>query len=142
MSFRHHVAMAGNFGYELDITKFSAEDKKLIKEQVAMYKSIRKLVQYGDLYRLLSPFEGNYTSFLYVSEDKREAVWFLYRVMNVPNSPLFRFRLEGMNKDYNYKVSGTELVIKGDQLMNYGMKEPKEFGWGDFNSNVIHLKAI
>ena len=141
ISFRHNVAMAGNFGYELDVTKFNEEDKQLIKEQVAIYKSVRKLVQYGDLYRLLSPFEGNYTSFLYVAEDKKEAVLFLYKVMNVPNSPLFRLRLDGLDQNRNYRIDGSDIVISGAQLMNYGINEPKELRWGDFNSKMLHLRA-
>ncbi len=141
MSFRHSVAMAGNFGYELDVTKFGDDEKWLIKEQVALYKSIRRIVQFGDLYRLLSPFEDNHTSFLYVTEDKQEAVLFLYRVMNTPNAPLFRFRLDGLDPKGRYRIDDGETVISGTQLMNYGMNEPRELTWGDFNGKIILLKA-
>lgn len=141
LSFRHNVAMAGNFGYELDATRFTEDEKVQIKEQVALYKSIRSLVQFGDLYRLSSPFESNHTSFLYVSEDKKEAVLFLYRIMNVPNSPLYRLRLDGLNPEYQYRFSTSGAVVSGAQLMNYGINEPKELTWGDFNSCMILLKA-
>lgn len=142
MQFRHDVAMAGNFGYELDVTKFSEEEKQLIREQIEVYKSIRRVVQFGDLYRLLSPFDSNHTSFLYVSEDKKEAVVFLYRILNVPNGPLCRIRLDGLNPGYSYRIEGSEKVVSGAQLMNYGINEPREMTWGDFNSRMIHLKAI
>jgi alpha-galactosidase len=141
LGFRHSVAMAGNFGYELDVTRLGGDEKAMLKEQTALCKSIRRLVQFGDLYRLLSPFEGNYTSFLYVSEDKKEAVLFLYKVMNVPNGPLYRFRLDGLAPDYNYRIGESGLVISGAQLMNYGINEPEEFTWGDFNGKVIRLRA-
>lgn len=141
MGFRHNVAMAGNFGYELDVTKLNRDEKNLIKEQTADYKSIRRLVQFGDLYRLLSPFESNYTSFLYVSEDKKEAVLFIYKIRFEPNGPLFRFRLDGLEEDYNYRLKDSGLIISGAQLMNYGINEPEGFYWGDFNSKVIRLKA-
>lgn len=141
MSFRHGVAMAGNFGYELDATKLNEEERQLVKEQVAVYMSVRKLIQYGDLYRLLSPFEGNHTSFLYVSEDKKEAVLFLYRVMNIPNAPCIRIRLDGLNESENYRIDNGDIVISGDQLMKYGINEPSELTWGDFNAKMIHLRA-
>ncbi|HWT76495.1 MAG TPA: alpha-galactosidase [Mobilitalea sp.] len=141
MSFRHSVAMAGNFGYELDVTKFDEDEKGMIKEQVAYYKSIRNLVQYGDLYRLLSPFDSDYTSFLYVSEDKKDAVLFLYRVMYIPNGPLYRIRLDGLNADLKYRLDDSDQVITGAQLMNYGINEPKELTWGDFNGKIIRLRA-
>ena len=51
------VAMSGNFGYELDITKLSDEEKEMIKEQIKNYKEIRETIQFGDYYRLSSPFE-------------------------------------------------------------------------------------
>ncbi len=41
LTFRGHVAMAGNFGYELDLSKFSQEEKQIAKEQIAFYKEIR-----------------------------------------------------------------------------------------------------
>jgi alpha-galactosidase len=141
LSFRHNVAMAGNFGYELDVTKFTEDEKTQIREQVSLYKSIRSLVQFGNLYRLSSPFDSNYTSFLYVSEDEKEAVLFLYRIMNVPNSPLYRLRLDGLNPEYRYRISTSGSAVSGAQLMNYGINEPQELTWGDFNSKMIHLKA-
>lgn len=141
LGFRHNVAMSGNFGYELDVTKFSSEERSKIKEQVSLYKSIRKLVQFGELYRIQSPFEGNYTSFLYVSEDKKEAVLFINKIMIVPNRALFRIRLEGLKAEYNYRLDSSEVVLSGAQLMNYGINEPNELGWGDFNGKMIKLKS-
>ncbi len=142
LGFRHAVAMAGNFGYELDVTKMAEEEKDYIKEQVKLYKSIRPIVQYGDLYRLKSPFEGNHTSLLYVTKDKKEAVVFLYRVMNEPNCPLYKFRLDGLNPDFKYRLDDSELVISGQQLMGYGINEPNEMRWGDFKGAVIRLSAV
>jgi alpha-galactosidase len=142
MSFRHMVAMSGNFGYELDVTKFDQDEKQQIKNEVAFYKSIRQLVQYGDLYRILSPFEGDDTSFLFVSEDKKEAILFLYRGLNIPNSPLFRLRLDGLRFDYRYRIDDSDVVVTGAQLMNYGINQPKEMTWGDFNSKIIRLSYV
>ncbi len=82
MGFRHDVAMAANFVYELDVTGLCEEKKLEIKAQIKVYKSIRKIVQYGKLYRLKNQFEGNDTSFLFVIEDKKDAVLFLYNTMH------------------------------------------------------------
>ena len=73
LKMRGDVAMCGNFGYELDLTKFSDDEKEEVKSQILKYKDLRKLVQFGDMYRLLSPFEGNESSWMYISEDKTEA---------------------------------------------------------------------
>lgn len=140
IDFRGNVAMAGNFGYELDVTKMSDEEKEKVKEQVAVYKEMRELVQFGEFYRLCSPFEGNYTAWMFVSEDKKEAAVFVYKVLSVPNDALFRFRLEGLSKEYEYIVDN-DAVIPGEQLMNYGLNVPSNFGWGDFDSKLFKLKA-
>ena len=68
------VAMSGNFGYELDITKLSDEEKEMIKEQIKNYKEIRETIQFGDYYRLSSPFEDNDVAWMFVSKDKKEVV--------------------------------------------------------------------
>ncbi|MBZ5797811.1 alpha-galactosidase, partial [Burkholderia contaminans] len=57
LAIRGDVAMSGNFGYELDLTAFTDEENELAARQIAQYKEIRSLVQQGDMYRLLSPFE-------------------------------------------------------------------------------------
>lgn len=59
LSLRGHVAMSGNFGYELDLTRLSDAEKKQVHEQVAFYKRIRPLIQFGDFYRVKNPFEEN-----------------------------------------------------------------------------------
>ena len=74
LKMRGDVAMSGNFGYELDLTKFTDEEKEMIKKQIESYKELRELIQFGDMYRLLNPFEGNEAAWMIVSEDKTEAV--------------------------------------------------------------------
>lgn len=80
MRFRGDVAMAENFGYELNLTQLSQEDKDEIARQVSLYKELRMLVQYGDLYRTSSPFDSNLTAWVYVSQDKTQAAVFCYQV--------------------------------------------------------------
>lgn len=141
LEFRGDVAMAGNFGYELDAAKLSGEEKETVKAQITAYKRLRKLIQYGDFYRLLSPFEGNHTAWMFVSEDKKEAVVFFYRVLNTPNDALYRFSLSGLSEELVYELEGTDSVLSGSQLMNYGLNVPAELTWGDFRSKMFILKA-
>ncbi len=133
--------MAGNFGYELDVTEMSMEEKEAVKTQVTTYKGLRKLIQYGDFYRLLSPFEGNHTAWMLVSEDKKEAVVFFYRILNTPNDALYRFKLNGLCMEYNYELEGTEDLVTGSQLMQYGLNVPADLCHGDFKSKMFVLRA-
>lgn len=67
---RAHVALAGTFGYELDITKISEEERAMIPEQVSMYHKYNDLVREGDYYRVAS----------YRKMDCMIAGWLLQRI--------------------------------------------------------------
>nr|WP_202113396.1 alpha-galactosidase [Paenibacillus sp. MMS18-CY102] len=121
---RGHVAMSGNFGYELDLTKFTDEEKGIVREQIIMYKALRELVQFGDFYRLLSPFEGNQSSWMSVSKNKREAMAVYVQVLNEPHSPFGRIKLKGLDPSLNYQLVGTDRVYGGDELMYAGIAVP------------------
>ncbi|WP_276354530.1 alpha-galactosidase [Cohnella caldifontis] len=139
LTMRGDVAMSGNFGYELDLTKFSGEEKEIVKQQVAAYKELRGLIQTGDMYRLKSPFEGNETAWTFVSEDRREAAVFYFRTLAEPNPPLRRLKLRGLDPELAYRVNGSDDRIAGDRLMVYGWNIPPL--QGDFASVVLRLQA-
>ena len=49
------VAMAGTFGYELDLSAITEEEKELVKKQVQQYIRLYDLINDGDYYRLTDP---------------------------------------------------------------------------------------
>ncbi|GFN32628.1 alpha-galactosidase [Paenibacillus xylaniclasticus] len=136
---RGHVAMSGNFGYELDLTKFSDEDKAIVRNQIAEYKAIRPLVQFGDFYRLHSPFEGNVTSWMFVSKDRTESMVVYVQVLNEPNEPLGRLKLKGLDPSRDYRLIGTDRIYGGDELMYAGIAAPR-FN-RDFGSAMLRFVA-
>ncbi|MGG3452486.1 alpha-galactosidase [Paenibacillus rhizolycopersici] len=139
LTFRGDVAMSGNFGYELDLTRFTDEEKETAKRQIAMYKEIRGLVQQGDLYRLQSPFEGNETAWMFVSPDQEEALLFYFRVLAEPNGPLRGVKLQGLDPAKDYELAGSGEVYGGDRLMSAGLSMASVRG--DFSSKMVRLKA-
>ncbi|MDO5291334.1 MAG: alpha-galactosidase [bacterium] len=142
LKMRGDVAMCGNFGYELDATKFTQEEKKQVEAQITFYKEIRHIVQFGELYRLQSPYdrEGNEAAYCYVTEDKAEAVVFWYQILARPASRLTRLKLEGLNPMLKYQIVGTGVTAYGDELMKLGLERFVENG--DFRSEHYVLKAI
>jgi len=149
MDMRAHVAMSGNFGYELDATALSEDERQAVREHVRLYKEIRPLVQFGDFYRLLSPFEGNEAAWMFISEDGREALVFYFNVLNEANSVLRRLRLKGLDPQANYAVEpldgwqdagGAAGVYGGDQLMYAGLT--LQTGHGDFQSRLFRLRRV
>lgn len=118
---RANVAYFGTFGYELDLNKLTEKEIVQVKEQITFMKDYRELLQFGTFYRLKSPFEGNETVWMVVSEDKKTAIIGWYRVLNGVNMPYSRVRLQGLNPDMLYEnvENGTENY--GDELMNLGL---------------------
>ncbi len=118
---RANVAYFGTFGYELDLNSLSEEEVCQVKEQIAFMKKYRQVLQFGRFYRLKSPFEGNETVWMAVSEDKRTAVVGWYRVLNVVNDAYTRVRLAGLDPALRYRNLRSGTLHYGDELMNLGL---------------------
>ncbi len=135
MQMRGDVAVGGNFGFELDLSKLSAEDLAIAEQLVSRVKQCRKLVQQGDFWRLLSPFEGNYTAWQFVSEDRNEAMLCAYITQVQPNSAPLRIRLHGLDAEAVYRDDAGN-AYSGAVLMNMGYwLQLKQ----DYTSRVIRL---
>ncbi len=128
LSFRAHVAYFGAFGYELDPNKLSKEEQDEIKEQIRFYKSYRRLIQFGDFYRLKNPFENKGDSaWMVVSQDKRRAIVSWYKVLASSNPKLKKLLLTGLDPDMLYRCSRAGETYYGDELMNMGLLMDPEF---------------
>lgn len=135
---RGHVALAGTFGYELDITKIPAEDRAMIPQQVEMYHRYNDLVRDGDYYRLASYGEnGQYDCWQVSSKDGAQHLLTFVQVLGRPNYKNRRIKLQGLDPAASYRVEGTEQVYGGDLLMYAGL--PVQNPWGDFKSKLILL---
>ena len=67
--------MSGTFGYELDLTSLSKEEKEEIKQQIQQFQLWYPLIQYGNYYRLTNAIEDRYfTAWEFASTDKTEAL--------------------------------------------------------------------
>lgn len=159
---RGNVAIFGAFGYELDLNKITDEEKEIVKKQIEFFKENRELIQFGDFYRLVSPFEKklNDAAWMVVSKDKKEALVAKYKILSVPNAGYESLLLSGLNEDYLYSVESLQVQGEsyyGDELHSSGLifKEPSfsDLGnlqiegeldslIGDFKSCLIKLKSI
>ena len=115
------VAMAGSFGYELDLNQLSEEEKTVVAKQVTHYKEYQSLIYNGDYYRLANPFEDGMSAWSWISEDKKIILvqGVLFRAK--PNVLRKTLRLMGLEAKKNYKIAGTEEVYTGVALMSGGV---------------------
>lgn len=137
---RGHVALAGTFGYELDITKIPEKDRNRIPEQVKMYHKYQELIREGDYYRIASYSEnGYYDCYMVVSKDKREALMTYVQVHGMPNSHSRRIKLKGLQGELLYHLEGTGEAYRGELLIHGGILV-KDM-WGDGISRLYHFIA-
>ncbi len=117
---RCNVALAGQFGFELDLSKLTQEEKELAKCQVEFYKNHRDTIHNGDMYRLVSPFEEPFASWQFISEDKKEVILFMCVISAKCDVVPKRVKMQGLESDAVYveKASGKE--YSGEFLMRVG----------------------
>ena len=118
------VAMSGTFGYELNPSAMSDEEKVEVREQVKTFRQHEMLIRNGDYYRLSSPYEGIYTAWAFVSKNQKEvllnAVW--HEVES--NQEAGYVKLKGLKADGIYKDMSSGKTYFGDVLMNVGITLP------------------
>lgn len=137
LKMRGDVAMSTNFGYELDVTDMTDEEKQEVRQQVKWYKEHRKLIQFGNFYRLISPFEENYTAWMITDYEKEECLLYFYQTLCRANIGAKNVKLTGLVPDALYVDQETGKQYYGDVLMNMGLFVPN---LKDFGSKVIHFK--
>ena len=132
-------AMQGSFGYELDLSKLSEEDKAEARRQITVYNENWELFQSGSYYRLNSPMENHdYTAWSYVSKDQRKAsLSVIYTDLHGNPKPV-RVKLKGLKKDASYDVDGT--VYTGAALMRGGLLIPKPAC--NYDSYMVCIREI
>ena len=130
MKFRLDVASMCKLGFDIDVHNLSDADFNLCKQAVANYNRLKPVILDGDMYRLVSPYEGNHAAINYVSGDKKHAVLFAYDLHPRYREPLFNVRLQGLDPSLVYSVKEINLpegqkadkkTYTGDYLMKIGL---------------------
>ena len=158
MKYRIDVAMSGRLGMEIQPKNMTDEEKNLCRKAIAEYKQIRPIVQFGDIYRLVSPYDKlGLASLMYVNEQKTKSVFFWWKTESFQNEHLPRVKMAGLDAKKNYKVHELNRIdlrpmdvegktFSGAYLMNHGLEMPyrNEPEWSkknDWSSRVLLLEA-
>lgn len=104
LSARSCVAMAGTFGYELDISRMTEAEKDQVRQQIRIFKENYDLIQYGEYYRLLPPSDTRCTVWETVSQDGKEAlVSAVYHHVTSNAAPVI-VRVQGLKEESRYQI--------------------------------------
>jgi alpha-galactosidase len=158
LKYRIDVAMSGRLGMEIQPKNMTEAEKTLCRNAIATYKEIRPIVQQGDIYRLLSPYDHKgAASLLFATQDKNKAVFYWWKTETFVNQQLPRIVLAGLDPDKVYKVielnriDNKPLAIEGKTftgkfLMSNGIDLPLDHDVdynlrNDYASRVLLLEA-
>lgn len=158
MKYRIDVAMSGRLGMEIQPKNMTDDEKALCRKAIAEYKQIRPIVQFGDIYRLVSPYDKmGLASLMYVNEAKDKSVFFWWKTESFQNEHLPRVKMAGLDANKKYKVRELNRIdlqpmdiegktFSGAYLMNHGLEMPyrNEPEWAkksDWSSRVLLLEA-
>jgi len=146
LAYRFLVAMQGALGVGANLNKWTDADSALATKMIALYKRIRPTVQLGDLYRLLSPREGDVTANQYVAADGKQSVVFAFRHSQEYNTAAPAIRLRGLEEKALYKVEAIDNKLmdrqpqlSGAYLMRAGLNLNLR---GDFDSTAVILERV
>jgi alpha-galactosidase len=138
LRYRFLVAMQGALGIGSNLNKFSDADTMLATQMVNLYKRIRETVQFGSLYRILSPRTNDTTANEYVSKDGKEAVVFAFRHSQQYDTKPPTIYLQGLEPRSVYQLEkwdGTMLEkVSGAYLRQNGLQVTLR---GDFDSTAV-----
>lgn len=156
--FRADVAMSGRLGLEMQPRDMNEEDKAICRQAIADYKTVRPIVQFGDIYRLMSPYENRgVASLMYVTPEKDDAVFFWWKIETFMGQQLPRITMAGLDPDKVYKVTELNRIdneplpyegksFTGRYLMANGLEMPLTYKVDynkntDYSSRVLRLTA-
>ena len=141
LDFRFNIAMQGSLGIGGNLLKYSLEDILKCKHYISLYKEIRDIVQFGDLYRLLDIDEDEVLANLYMTEDKTEGVLFLAANGTRFFKKHFPLYFDGLdeNKIYEMKIGNMKIKKSGAYLMNVGVDiEARCKDW----NHIVKIKEV
>ena len=141
LDLRFNIAMRGSLSLGGNLNKYTDEQIAVCRQYVDLYKQIRNIIQFGDLYRLLDFEKDEISADIYVTPDKNDAVLFIAAVntklMKQP-APLY---IDGLDEDklYTFEFDGTQYTKSGAYLKNVGI-------WVDakkqYFNKIIRIKSV
>ena len=159
LKYRIDVAMSGRLGMEIQPKNMTDEEKDLCRKAIADYKKIRPVVQFGDIYRLISPYDKlGVASLMYISDVKDKAVFYWWKTEHFVNQHLPRVTMAGLDPEKKYKVMELNRidnvplefegkVFSGAYLMANGLEIPYNHKvdyhkQNDYSSRVLYLEEV
>ena len=126
LKFKTDVAMMGKMGYDIKVNDMTDKELKFSQDAIANYKRLSDVIWHGDLYRLVSPYDGNRAVLMYVNNTKSKAVLFAYTLNSRFGETFNRIRLQGLDPAKTYNLQEINVANDGPRFGPWGA--PSENG--------------
>ena len=128
------VAMAGTFGYEMDLSRLTEDEKHQVREQIERFHEYYDLIQYGDYYRLECEEKNHcFTAWQFVSPDRSEALVSVVITRPRINRNSICLRLRGLDQEAGYVVERQEFFgchVQADRIPMGDFQKTKQSYFG------------
>ena len=159
LKFRCDVACSGRLGMEIQPKNMTEKEKEFCRKVISDYKSVRPVVQFGDIYRLTSPYDDKgYASMMYVTPQKDRAVFYWWKIANFYDQHFPRAVMAGLDPDKLYEIHELNRIdtkplpyegktFSGRFLMENGLEIPSnndvDYSMkSDWSSRVLSVTAV
>lgn len=134
IKFRTDVAMMGKLGFDIQLSHLKDDELNYCKQAVQNYKNLQAVIGYGEVYRLVAPYDNLAASLMYVDETKRKSVLFAFSLHPKHGDIFPKLQLKGLDPAKKYVVKEINLMdetkpqfkqngqtFSGDYLMKVGL---------------------
>lgn len=141
LDFKFNIAMQGALGIGSNLEHFTQEDIEISKRNVELYKKIRDIIQFGELYRILDIDKDEILFNQYVKPDKSVAVAFIASDGTRCFKKAVPFYFLGLDDDKRYSLEweGNSIVKSGAFLKNVGLHSKIR---GEYFNKIIIIKEV
>lgn len=141
IKFKTDVAMMGKLGFDINLHELSENDLRYAQQAVREYNRLKPAILEGDQYRLVSPYDGNHTSTMYVTKDKSKAVVFAFDVYPRYNEKMYNVKMSGLDANKMYNVKEINRYDCNDQNVGqYSGNYLMTVGLPMFTGNKLHSR--
>lgn len=151
LKFRVDVASMCKLGFDIRVNEMKDNELAFCQQAVKNFKRLEEVILNGDLYRLVSPYEGNHAALMYTGKDRNKALLFTFDIHPRYGEQTYPVRLEGLDPDKQYKIEEINLMpgnkssvsangktFSGDYLMKVGIPL---FSATENTSHVLEITA-
>ncbi|MEL7676484.1 alpha-galactosidase [Elizabethkingia meningoseptica] len=152
LKFKLDVAMSGKLGFDIRVDEMNNQELKLSQNALKNYKNLQDLINNGEMYRLIAPYNNHQAAWMLTDKNKNKAVLYAYNMNTLLGDYFAPVYFQGLDHDKKYLLKELNLenedkpqlpqngkTFSGDYLMKAGLPW---FLNGSLKSSVVELTAV